>query len=32
MENNTTIDKIKDEYNKKIRIELCEEDKEYVII
>jgi hypothetical protein len=32
MENNTTIDKIKDEYNKKIRLEICEEDKEYVII
>ena len=32
MENNTTIEKIKDEYNKKIRNELCEEDKEYVII
>lgn len=32
LENNTTIEKVKEEYNKKIRIALCEEDKEYVII
>ena len=32
LENSTTIEKVKDEYNKKIRAELCEEDKEYVII
>ena len=28
----TLAHKIKDEYNKKIRDDLCEEDKEYVII
>lgn len=32
LENSTTVEKVKDEYNKKIRAELCEEDKEYVII
>ena len=32
LENNTTVEKVKEEYNKKIRIELSEEDKEYVII
>ena len=32
LENKTTVEKVKDEYNKKIRLEICEEDKEYVII
>ena len=32
MECHKTIDKIKEEYNRSIRIELFEEDKEYVII
>ena len=32
LENKTTVEKVKDEYNKKIRLEICEEDKDYVII
>jgi hypothetical protein len=32
MDCHKTIDKIKEEYNKNIRIELYEEDNEYVII
>jgi hypothetical protein len=32
LENNSTVEKVKEEYSKKIRIELYEEDNEYVII
>jgi hypothetical protein len=32
LENNSTVEKVKEEYSKKIRIELSEEDNEYVII
>ena len=32
LENNSAVEKVKEEYSKKIRIELSEEDNEYVII